>query len=129
MFSIGINCWFKLEIESHPERVLNINRFIIKFKGKGINYPLKTNDWKTYDKNNPTSALYILYIKENEISPGHISKNNNLNRKKQMILFHSYSNEEKEGSFGSKNVSALLHAMQCKELLLFGLSSLFYSRK
>ena len=46
-----------------------------------------------------------------------------------MILFHSYSNEEKEGSFGSKNVSALLHAMQCKELLLFGLSSLFYSRK
>ena len=117
MFSIRINCWFKLEIESHPERVLNINRFIIKFKGKGINYPLKTNDWN------------ILYIKENEISPGHISKNNNLNRKKQMILFHSYSNEEKEGSFGSKNVSALLHAMQCKELLLFGLSSLFYSRK
>ena len=35
---------------------------------------IKTDDWKTFDKNNPAIALSILYIKEKEICPSYISK-------------------------------------------------------
>ena len=47
------------EIESHPGRVSNIKPFINKYNGKGINYPSKTDHWKTFEKNNPTIALNI----------------------------------------------------------------------
>ena len=43
----------------------NIKLFINKYKG--INYPLKIDDWKAFEKNNPTINLDILYIKEKEI--------------------------------------------------------------
>ena len=51
----------------------------------------KIDDWKTFQKNNPTITLNILYIKEKEICPAYISKINS-NCKKQII-----PNEEKEG--------------------------------
>ena len=38
------------ESESHPERVSNIQPFINKYLWKGINYPLKVDDWKTFEK-------------------------------------------------------------------------------
>ena len=47
-----------------------------KYKWKGINYSSKLDDWKTFEKNNPVIALKILYIKEKEICPAYISKNN-----------------------------------------------------
>ena len=55
------------EIESHPERILNIKPFMKKYKWRGINYSSKIDDWKTLEKNNPTIALNILYIKGKEI--------------------------------------------------------------
>ena len=52
------------EIESHLERVSNIKPFINKCNREGINYPSKIDDWKTFEKNNPTIALNILCTKE-----------------------------------------------------------------
>ena len=52
------------EIKWNPERVSNIKPFINKDKWKGIDYPSKIDDWETFEKNNPTIALNILYIKE-----------------------------------------------------------------
>ena len=57
------------EIESHPEKVSYIEPFINKCNCKGINYPSKIDDWKMFEKNNPTIALNLLYIKEKEIYP------------------------------------------------------------
>ena len=82
------------EIESHPERVSNIKPFINKYNWKGINYPSKINDWKTFEKNNPIITLDILFNKENEICPAYISKINS-NYEKQIILLVIPS-EEKE---------------------------------
>ena len=63
------------EIESHPERVSNIKPFINKCKWRGINYPSKIDDWKTFEKDSPTVALNIFYINETtEICPAYISK-------------------------------------------------------
>ena len=64
------------EVESHAERVLYMKPFINKYNWKGINYPSKIGDWKTFEKNNLTIALNILYIKEKNIYPVYISKYN-----------------------------------------------------
>ena len=42
------------EIRWNPERVSNIKPFINKYNWKGMNYPSKIDDWKTFEKNNPT---------------------------------------------------------------------------
>ena len=63
MFSI---CTKNGETESHPKNVPNIKLFINRYKRNGINYPSKIgkHDWKTFEKNNATIALNILYIKQ-----------------------------------------------------------------
>ena len=50
--------------------------FINRYNWKGKNYPSKIDDWKTFEKNDPTIALNILYIKEKELCPVYISKTN-----------------------------------------------------
>ena len=57
------------EMESLPERFSNINSFKKKYNWKGINDLSKTNDWKTFERNNPVIALNIFNIKEKEIFP------------------------------------------------------------
>ena len=42
------------ETKWNSERVSNIKPFINKYKWKGIYYPSKTDDWKTFEKNNLT---------------------------------------------------------------------------
>ena len=46
-----------------PERITKIKFFINKFNWKGIDYPSGNNDWKMFEKNNPTIALNMLYFK------------------------------------------------------------------
>ena len=47
------------EIGSYPDRVSNIKPFVNKYNWKGINYPTKIDDWKTFQKNNPTIPFNI----------------------------------------------------------------------
>ena len=51
---------------NHIQKVSDIKPFINKYKWKGIHYPSKTDDWKTFEENNTTIAFNILYIKEAE---------------------------------------------------------------
>ena len=71
-------------------------------------------DWKTFEKNNPTIALNILYIKEKEICPPYISKINS-NCEKEIILL-MISNDEKEGwhYLTIKRLSTLLRGIKSK---------------
>ena len=62
------------EIKLNPERVSNIKPFINSYNWKGINYPSNLDNWKTFEKNYPTIALNISYIKEKQICPAYISK-------------------------------------------------------
>ena len=65
-----------------------------------------------FKRNNPTTALNILYIKEKEIWPGYISKNQIV---KNIILL-MISNEEKESWHyrAVKKLSAFLHGIISK---------------
>ena len=69
----------------HDKNINSVKPIINKYKWKEINYPSKIDDWKTIEKNNPTVALNILYIKEKEICQAYISKINS-NCEKQIIL-------------------------------------------
>ena len=51
------------EIKWNPETVISIKPFINNYNYKGVNYPLKIDDWKMFEKNNPTIALNILCTK------------------------------------------------------------------
>ena len=68
-----------------------------KYNWKGIIYLSNTDDWRTFEKNNLTMALNILYIKEKEICPAYISIIN-LNGEKQIIVL-MILNKEKEGLY------------------------------
>ena len=83
------------QVEWNPEGVSNIKSFINKCNFKSINYLSKIDDRWTFVKNNLIIALNILQIKEKEICPVYISKNNS-NCQKQTILLMIPS-EEKEG--------------------------------
>ena len=76
---------------------------------------MKTDDWKTFEKNNPTIALNILYTKEKEICQAYISKIM-WNCKKQIILL-MIPNEGKEGQrhyLTVKKLSTLLRRITLK---------------
>ena len=61
-----IKCWTVAlnyeKIKSNAGRVPNIKPFINKFNWNGKNNPSKIDDWKTFEKNDSTIALSILYI-------------------------------------------------------------------
>ena len=83
------------EIEPNPERISNFKPFINKYNWKGINYPSTLDDWRRFEKNDPTTALNVLYTKEKEIIPAYISKHN-LTCGKQIVIL-MITNKEKEG--------------------------------
>ena len=60
------------EIKWNPEKVSNIKLYINKYNWKGLKYPSKIDDSKTFEKNNPT----ILYIEEKQICLAYIPKHN-----------------------------------------------------
>ena len=75
---------------------------------------IKNRGWKIPEKNNPTIALDILYVKEKEICLAYISKSNS-NCEKQIILV-MIPNKEKERwhCLAIKEVSELLRGITLK---------------
>ena len=55
------------QIKSNPERISKIKRFIGKYDLKYINFPSHKEDWNTFEKNNKSIALNILYGSQNTI--------------------------------------------------------------
>ena len=84
------------EFKWNPEKAAIIKTFINKYSWKGINCSWKIDDWKTFEKNNRTIAVNILYNKEKEISPAYISKIN-WNCEKQIILLIIPNKQKKDG--------------------------------
>ena len=50
------------EIKRHLQRISKIKPFINKYNWNEIKYPSKIHDWKTFEKNNRSIALLILFI-------------------------------------------------------------------
>ena len=52
-------------IEKDPQRISKLKPYTNKFIWKGINFPATPKDWKTFELNNETIALNVLYIPGN----------------------------------------------------------------
>ena len=48
-------------------------------------FPSEKDDWKTFEKNNGTISVNVLYTKKEKIYPAYVSKKNS-NCEKQVIL-------------------------------------------
>ena len=72
--TLKINLISSKDADEEQERVSNILPFINKYNWGEIKQPPKIADWKTLEKNNPTIALDVLFIKETEVCPAYISK-------------------------------------------------------
>ena len=55
------------EISWNSERASNIKPFVNKCNWKRIIYSSKIDDWKTFEKNDSTTAVNIWYIKEEKL--------------------------------------------------------------
>ena len=102
------------EINRDSQGISKIKRFVKKYNWNGIKCSSKIDDWKTSQKNNPTIALNVLYIKEKVIYPAYISKHISI-REKQLILL-MIPNKEEEGwhYLAVKKLSASLHGITLK---------------
>ena len=91
-----------------------LKMFINKYNWEGINYQSKLDDWKRFQKNNPTITHNILYTKKKEIIPAYISKHNSTHDKQKIVLM--IPNEEKKGwhYLAVKILSVLLHKKNFK---------------
>ena len=75
------------EIKWNPERISNIKPFINKYNSDKKNTHQKIDDQKTFEKNNLTIALNVLYTKEMEICLAYISKYNSTCEKQITLLY------------------------------------------
>ena len=73
------------EIKKNPQRIAKIKPFINTYNWEGINYPSEKDDWKKFEKSNVTSALIVLYAKNEKMYPVYVS-NHNSNCEKQVVL-------------------------------------------
>ena len=76
------------------------------------NFPSEKDDWKTFEKNNVTIALNVLYVKKEKIYLAYIS-NHNSNREKRVILL-IFPKREKWLFLAVKNLPALLRGITSK---------------
>ena len=53
-------------IKNHPERISNIKPFTDHFNWESIDFPAGMKDWETFEQNNKTTALNILFIRHKE---------------------------------------------------------------
>ena len=108
------------EVKWNPKKVSNIKPFINKHKVKWINDPSKIDgDWKTFEKNNLTIDLNILFIIKKEIRPAYISKIN-WNCEKQILLLIISSEEKEDWHYlAVKKLSVLLRGKTSKHVVTF----------
>ena len=66
------------KIKKDPQRISKIKPFVDNYNWKDIEFPSYSKDWKTFEQNNKTIALNILFVPYNtkQIRPVHISKYN-----------------------------------------------------
>ena len=95
-------------IERHPERISKLKLYINKYNWEGIDFPVGPKEWKTFERNNKTIALNILFIPHNTktIRVAYRSEYNN-KRKKQVILL-MITDGKKWHYLAVTNLSALL---------------------
>ena len=74
-------------IENDPQIIAKLKPYINKYNWEGIKFPARSEEWKTFERNNKTIALNIWFIRHNAktVRVAYRSEHNS-KRKKQVIL-------------------------------------------
>ena len=115
-------------MENILKKLSKIKPFINKYDWEGINYPLEKDDWKKFDKNNPTIVLNVLHAKKGKIYSAYISKQTQ--SVKNVIPLKCYSFNDSKGRsmtlyYSKKTISIIKrnNIKRCWRFLLFELCS------
>ena len=99
------------QIKYHPVRISKIKTFIDKYNWKEIDFPSTGKEWKTFESNNKSIALNILYVPYNTEKITHAYKSkHNLTREDQVILL-MITDGEKWHYLAVKSLSALFRGI------------------
>ena len=75
------------QIKKDSRRISKIKTFIDQYNRKAIDFPRHKKDWKTFESNNKSIALNILYVNHNTKEIRHSYKSKyNLEHENQVIL-------------------------------------------
>ena len=55
------------EIKKYPQGITIIKPFINKYNREALNFPSEKNDWKSFEKNNVTISLNVLYANKEKL--------------------------------------------------------------
>ena len=92
-YSIITSLYHK-EIKNNPKRISKIKPFINNLNWEIINFPPEEQDYRTFEMNNKSIALNVLYI-EKQGKIGHLYKSEfNEAREKQVILLMMNDNKK-----------------------------------
>ena len=104
------------QIKKNRQRISNIKPFIDQYNWKEIYFPSHCKDWKTFESNNKSIALNILYVLHNTEKIRHAYKSKyNLNRENQVILL-MITDGEKWHYLAVKVFSALFRGVRSKHV-------------
>ena len=98
-------------IKKDPQKISKIRPYISHYNWKDIEFPSHQKDWKTFEQNNKTIALNILFALHNTktISVLHKSKYNH--KSKNQVILLMIADCKKWHYLGVRNLSALLRGI------------------
>ena len=94
-----------------------IRHFMKNFNWENINFPPEEQDYKTFEMNNKSIALNVLYVQSDTEKISHLCKSEfNKTREKQVILLmitdDEYNSPQKQHFLAVKRLNALLKKRQ-----------------
>ena len=101
-------------IKKDPQRISKIKAFINKYGWKDINFPSHKEDWNTFEKNNRSIALNILYVPYNtkQIMPAYVSKYNY--NKENQVNHLMITDDKKRHYLAIKSIPMLFRGITSK---------------
>ena len=100
--------WNYQTIEKDPQRISKLKSYINKYDWKGIEFPAGSKQWVTFEKNNKTIALNVLYIPRNTKTISVAYRSEHDNKRKTQVILLMISNGKKQHYLAVNNLSALL---------------------
>ena len=87
------------KIKNHPEKISKLKPFIENYNWEDIKFPSHLKDWKSFEQNNKTIALNILFVPSNtkNIRPIYISKYNYKHDNQVNLLMITDSDKHNDG--------------------------------
>ena len=101
-------------IEKDAQRISKIMTYIDQYNWKDIDFPSHSKNWKTFESNNKSIALNILYAPRNTKEIRHAYKSKYNSTRENQVILSMITGGEKWHYLAVKSLSALLRGITSK---------------